>query len=227
MAIERQDLVTIGSNIAKYRKLKNYTQKELGDILDVNYKTISKWENGNVAPDITLLKSLADVLGISVEELLSGIKVKHKKNNLFLTFNFIFGFVILSLLIIIGYQNYAKYDFYEFKSNHDLFNIEGYVVSGRGKSKYVIEDISYVNKIRDVVMVNKVTIEMYCGEEMIYNDENIYEKLVDYDFALSKINVIFFKIDNAFCDNLRLNLSYEDERGKLDETYIDLFEVSK
>ena len=75
MAVERQDLVTIGSNIAKYRKLKDYTQKELGDILDVNYKTISKWENGNVAPDITLLKSLV-LLRLETLSLLNGFQLK-------------------------------------------------------------------------------------------------------------------------------------------------------
>ena len=79
MAFERQDISIIGSNISKYRKLKKYTQKQLGDLIDVNPKTVSKWENGTVGPDITILKSLADALDVGVEELLTGIKNKNKK----------------------------------------------------------------------------------------------------------------------------------------------------
>lgn len=55
----RTDLTVMGKNIAKYRKNKKLTQKKLGEIIDVSDKSISKWENGNIAPDITLLVPLA------------------------------------------------------------------------------------------------------------------------------------------------------------------------
>ena len=58
----------MGKHIAELRKSKGYTQKTLGDILDISDKTVSKWEKGVVAPDITILNSLASTLDISVEE---------------------------------------------------------------------------------------------------------------------------------------------------------------
>ena len=53
----RTDLVKMGKHIQEARKNKKYTQKELGEIIDVSHKTISKWEQGHIAPDITILKS--------------------------------------------------------------------------------------------------------------------------------------------------------------------------
>lgn len=61
----------IGEFIQQLRKEKGLTQKELADQINVSDKTISKWENGNSTPDTTLLSGLCEVLGISVNELLS------------------------------------------------------------------------------------------------------------------------------------------------------------
>ena len=46
----------IGKIISTIRKEKELTQQQLGDILGVSSKTISKWETGNGLPDITILK---------------------------------------------------------------------------------------------------------------------------------------------------------------------------
>lgn len=60
------------SIIKNLREKKNLTQENLGDILSVSAKTISKWETGRGLPDISLLEPLASALDISVVELLSG-----------------------------------------------------------------------------------------------------------------------------------------------------------
>ncbi len=65
----------IGSFIAALRKDKEYTQAELAEILNVSNRTISKWENGDGFPDITILPSVAQALGITVDELLAGEKI--------------------------------------------------------------------------------------------------------------------------------------------------------
>lgn len=65
----------IGSFIAALRKEKEYTQAELAEILNVSNRTISKWENGDGFPDITILPSVAKALGITVDELLAGEKM--------------------------------------------------------------------------------------------------------------------------------------------------------
>ena len=61
-----------GKFIAKKRKEKSLTQQELADILGISNKTISKWECGNGLPEVSLMMPLCEVLGISVNELLSG-----------------------------------------------------------------------------------------------------------------------------------------------------------
>lgn len=73
------DLKTIGKFIAENRKNKGLTQSELGEKLGVTGKTISRWENGNYMPDISLLIPLTETLEISLNELLTGTKTNKKE----------------------------------------------------------------------------------------------------------------------------------------------------
>ena len=66
--------VSIGKFIAKLRKEKNLSQKELADLLGVSSKTISKWECENGLPDISILEKLSKSLDVNVDELLNGQK---------------------------------------------------------------------------------------------------------------------------------------------------------
>lgn len=66
------DNIKLGKMIAAIRKEKSMTQKELADKLNVSDKAISKWERGLGFPDISLLDSLAEVLEVNVNEVLSG-----------------------------------------------------------------------------------------------------------------------------------------------------------
>jgi len=61
---------TLGSNIRKYRKLKNMTQSELAEKIFVTPQNISKWENGYSLPDVHNLCLLANVLEASLDKLL-------------------------------------------------------------------------------------------------------------------------------------------------------------
>lgn len=60
----------VNFKLAELRKRKGITQKELGDILSVSMKTISKWETGVVYPDISMLPMIAEYFGVSVDMLL-------------------------------------------------------------------------------------------------------------------------------------------------------------
>ena len=66
----------IGKFINECRKEKKLTQEQLAEKLCVTSKSISRWENGNTMPDYSLLKDLCKELGINVNELLSGQKIK-------------------------------------------------------------------------------------------------------------------------------------------------------
>ena len=61
-----------GATIKALREKRGYTQKQLGDLLLVSDKAVSKWETGKGLPDISLIEPLAAALGVSVAELLSG-----------------------------------------------------------------------------------------------------------------------------------------------------------
>lgn len=62
----------IGEFIAQLRKEQNMTQIELGEKLGVTNKTVSRWENGNYMPDISIMQELCETLNISINELVSG-----------------------------------------------------------------------------------------------------------------------------------------------------------
>ena len=64
--------MTIGKRIAALRKEKGLKQDELAQLLGVSGQAVSKWENDQTCPDISLLPQLAKILGVSVDELLSG-----------------------------------------------------------------------------------------------------------------------------------------------------------
>ena len=70
------DQIQIGKFIAEERKRKNYTQRQLADILGISDKTISKWERGNGFPEVSLLLPLCNELDITVNELLSGERLQ-------------------------------------------------------------------------------------------------------------------------------------------------------
>ena len=66
------DTEKMGALIAKMRKEKGLTQKELADQLHVTDRAVSKWERGICCPDISLLEDLANILGVSISSLLNG-----------------------------------------------------------------------------------------------------------------------------------------------------------
>ncbi|MBO4360083.1 MAG: helix-turn-helix transcriptional regulator, partial [Eubacteriaceae bacterium] len=66
------DRYITGDTIRRIREQRRMTQEELAEKIFVSSKAVSRWETGRGYPDISLLEPLADALGISVIELLSG-----------------------------------------------------------------------------------------------------------------------------------------------------------
>ncbi len=60
---------TIGNRLAEIRKSKGIKQTELADKLNVSQQVISNIERGVTAPDIEILKKIADIYNISLDEL--------------------------------------------------------------------------------------------------------------------------------------------------------------
>ena len=66
------DIKKVGELIAARRRALTYTQDELGEVLGVSGKAISKWERGLSCPDVSLMNRIAVELKISVSQLMEG-----------------------------------------------------------------------------------------------------------------------------------------------------------
>lgn len=110
--------------ISKRRKELGLTQQELADKLFVSNKVISKWETGKSVPDTSILVELANVLEISLDELLKSgkevteksiktavadkVDVKYKNVLLFTSLFIVIGTVLFSMAKILDYKDYYQ-----------------------------------------------------------------------------------------------------------------------
>ena len=111
-----------GNRISILRKQRGLTQKELAALLHVTDKAVSKWERGKNFPDLPLLQPLAEVLGVSVSELLGTEKaisseaiavisaISHQeKRSIKLSLYVVFGASMLaSILLLVFYLFFAR-----------------------------------------------------------------------------------------------------------------------
>lgn len=133
----------IGKFIKRKRKEIGLTQIELGDRLGVSDKAISKWETGNSLPDIGILKSLSDILGISTSELLNGREDNNKdvKDNKIVIIIGICLIVISIILVIIINMNKNK-EIMNGSNNYDctlteIYNIDNINLSNDENYLYI------------------------------------------------------------------------------------------
>lgn len=70
------DQIKIGKFIAEQRKSRKITQATLAEKLGITDRAVSKWERGKGLPDASLMLELCGILGITVNELLSGEKIE-------------------------------------------------------------------------------------------------------------------------------------------------------
>lgn len=66
------NLDKVGGLLRMLRREKGLTQRALAEQLGVSDRTISKWETGRGAPDVSLLSAVSDALGVNIEEILRG-----------------------------------------------------------------------------------------------------------------------------------------------------------
>ncbi len=103
----------LGDTIYRLRKEKGLSQAELGELLGVSNKAVSKWETYEANPDITLLPLLAQSLGVTADELLTDIKAE--KNDPQVKETFVFGIKGMML------ETPSEYEFIsERKTKEDL-----------------------------------------------------------------------------------------------------------
>lgn len=85
----------IGKNIATYRRAANLTQADLAQQINYSDKSVSKWESGNGVPDVYVLMQLADLFGVTLDELVGESEKKRASN----TFTRVIVMLLSSMLI--------------------------------------------------------------------------------------------------------------------------------
>lgn len=74
------DQKRIGSFLRELRTQKGLTQEQLAEMLNVSSRTVSRWENGNNMPDLSIIVELADFYDIDIRELLNGERKSENMN---------------------------------------------------------------------------------------------------------------------------------------------------
>ncbi len=182
------DQKKIGEFIAKLRKEKNLTQEELADKLNVNSKTVSRWENGNNMPDYSILNSLCEEFDINVLELLNGEKkkadnkvfeeyMKYKdkanKRKRILYLIIIFLLVIVSILGIYFLNNYKKVAVYRLNAVSNNFSYTDGIL--------LKSNIKYVMKYGKLVITNHdIKEEDIVDVEVAYKNDDRYYLVTSY-----------------------------------------------
>ena len=160
------DIEKIGKFIAENRKLQNLTQSELGEKLGVAGKTVSRWENANYMPDVSLLLPLSEILNVSLNELLLGEKVENfrlintddimlqeklkkkrqlKKSLLIYTIiNILLNLLLNILVIIIESKTINK----TISLNTILYYLPGFSVT-----KFLCKTINFISVIIELIMI--------------------------------------------------------------------------
>ena len=92
---------SLGVTISSLRKEKGMTQNELAEKMNVTDKAVSKWERDLSCPDVNTISKLADVLGVSVEELLKAKKQEDTNSKVKDIFNLILKAVAMAMGIAV------------------------------------------------------------------------------------------------------------------------------
>lgn len=232
------DQKKIGIFISELRKKKKLTQNELGEKLGINGKSVSKWERGITMPDLSNLSSLADILEVSVDELLCGEKDKElsKKNKVnvdVISFYvnqkkkriiYVFSIIILIIFIVfsnyIYWQDYHKWGVDSIVFENDSFYIEGYLISSRKKNIYVINNFACLSNdigTIDEPRVKKIIISLYNGNEKIVSKTITFDEDQLLHHSLENFSLIY---EDKYIDDeskLIINVSYVNKENKTKE----------
>ena len=237
----------IGKFIAKCRKEKKLTQVELANKLGCSDKSVSKWENGICMPELSLFNSLCEILGITVNDLMSGEKVDNKDYINVLEENIvnimsetesrnkrkrIMGYVIGSFCLLILVVGYLFYNYYE----KDIYYDNNMMKCSINNNSLVFESFgqSVINYKYTVKDIDGKKIYFFHGTVNLYNKRHS-----NWEYSKSLSNVLEGKepfgsrhtldissgdIIEVYYTNLKIDklnkLSIEQVKSTLDSSYL-------
>jgi len=92
----------IAKNITELRKASEITQAELAEKLNYSDKSVSKWERGDGVPDVIVLNKIAELFGVTLNDLVSDEKPKLPKKKPYLTNRIIIPLLSVGLVFLVA-----------------------------------------------------------------------------------------------------------------------------
>lgn len=227
--------IKIGKLISELRNKKKLTQQELGDKIGVGFRAVSKWECGQTLPDISNMKELSKIFGITLDELLSGeLKVKKKlskKYKIIISLTSTIILILATALILVNTKD-KTYVYNLSTVDKENYNVKGQITFSEESILIVISELIFCN---DEVASTKVTNYEYT---LMSNNQ----KLVNYGYSpfieSSDEELTIKKISNSFKinatveklisekelvkENLTLVITFIDEKNNVITSEIEL-----
>ncbi|MBE6150535.1 MAG: helix-turn-helix transcriptional regulator [Firmicutes bacterium] len=238
VSFSRTELAKMGKYIAKLRKEKNYTQRQLGELIDIPYKTISKWENGVIAPDITVLQSLANVLNVTVDELLCGEKLKTVEEKNLATINGmkiyikksigkILKIIVLFLVVLfvcityfLSVENYYEWNVLDLNFSDEELVINGNIMFNRERTLIVLDEFAYISEKTGTSAEPKVKsmkISVFADGVMIAEKERMFDKAQFLHYCFDSYHFVFDGKDfytQLIKEKIDISIVYTDTKNK-------------
>lgn len=222
------DPVKTGNFIVKLRKSLHLTQDELGALIFISRKSVSKWETGRCCPSIDMLKKLSELLGVTTDELIAGefidleeepviedTKIEKVARSRWIRIGSLLCgiFVVFIVAIIINFSlNSDK--FYLLNGENDYFSTSnGLITLSKTNSNIYIGD--FVSLANDIDETTEFDIKLYHTE---YSEENIIVSFNGHSSVVLDKDVSNY-LRKLFADrdkrDLYLRISYENLGGDL------------
>ncbi len=99
---EEQLRSNIAKNISELRKASEITQAELAEKLNYSDKSISKWERGDGVPDVIVLQKIADLFGVTLNDIVSDEKPKLPRKKPYLTNRIVIPLLSVGLVFLLA-----------------------------------------------------------------------------------------------------------------------------
>lgn len=176
----------IGKFIRKLRKAKGLTQQQLGDLVNVGGKSVSKWERGLNMPDISIINEVSKILGITSDELLKGEfnrksnneefkKKKNQRKTRILLFILIMLTTAITTILLYHFKNDTHK--YWIASNSPDFNVDGYIEYN--KKSYTINIDNIYCKLEECKNndIKNIEYSLSLNGTILYMNGNDYEEI--------------------------------------------------
>ncbi len=211
----------IGAFIAACRKEKKITQAELAEQLGVTDRSVSNWETGKNMPDLSLFKPLCEILGITINELLSGEKLNKNnyqekwEENIVSTIDYstkkikAYNQVISLILIIFGlFVSISSIMIFPSESSwSSIYSVFGIILFMIGISR-ILHKMIWYKRLLLIIIIFVGTMGILLFTDYINVKKNQEAPMFRFETTMTG-NVIYY--DTLFYDVYRCNFDEEKE----------------